>query len=372
MNKFLKICSPQLGISPNSSLGGEIYDYQTLKGFTEKGVKIFVYLPKNRPYDHTLKNFNIEYCFITHVIPPWIYSFICLPYLFRTHKKEKFDILRIHSPRFLGLAAVIFHVFHPKVPIMSSQVTVDASPIFYPIEWLTFRISKKIIVQSEYMKNLIVNKYQVSPDKIVVTYGGQLRSSKISPEIPKEAKDIRPGTPVILFMGVLIKRKNPAFLLDLLKKCKEKFPSLKLVIIGNGPEKHNILKGIRGNNLENDVILIDSAYGQEKAYWMSRMDIFLMPSKDEGFGLAVTEAMSYSKPVISSDRSAFKEIIKSGQNGFILPLDDRELWSATIIKLLKSSLLSKKIGQNAKKTVLEKFNWAKTFDLNYKIAREMI
>lgn len=368
----MKICSPQLGLSPNSSLGGEIYDHQTLKGFSRKGVKVFVYLPKNRPYDHTLKNFNVEYCFITHIVPPWIYSFFCLPYLFRTYKREKFDILRIHSPRFLGFAAIIFHYFYPNIPIMSSQVTVDASFIYYPIEWLTFRISKKIVVQSEYMKNLIIKKYGISSNKIVATFGGQLQSPKKSHILPKGAKDIKPAIPVILFMGVLIKRKDPVFLLDILKKCKENIPNLKLVIIGSGPEKKIIIKKAKDNNLENDVVLIDFAYGEDKAYWLSRMDIFVMPSRDEAFGLAVTEAMSNAKPVITSNRAAFEEIINNGNNGFTLPLEKKEQWSQTIVKLIQTPSLSKKIGINAKKTVQEKFSWEKTFNLNFKVAQEML
>jgi glycosyltransferase involved in cell wall biosynthesis len=368
----MKICSPQLGISPNSSLGGEIYDYQTLRGFTQRGVKVFVYLPKNRPYDKTLKNFSVEYCFITHIIPPWIYSFICLPYLFRTYEKEKFDILRIHSPRFLGLAAIVFHFFYPRVPIMSSQVTVDSSPIYFPIEMLTLRISRIIIVQSQYMKNAIIKKYNISPKKIAVTYGGQLELVKTSKYVPKEAKNINTGTPLILFMGVLIKRKNPTFLVDLLKKCKAEIPNLKLVIIGNGPEKKAIIKSIKEYNLEKEVTLIESAYGDSKAYWLSRMNIFLMPSHDEGFGLAATEAMSFAKPVITSNKAAFEEIIESGQNGFTLPLEDQEKWSETIVRLIKSSKLAKKIGNGAKKTALEKFNWENTFNINFKVAKEMI
>ena len=369
---YMKICSPQLGVSPNSSLGGEIYDHQTLKGFTKKGIKVFVYLPKGRLFDRSLKNFKVEYCFMTHIVPPWIYSFICLPYIFRTYKKEKFDILRIHSPRFLGLAAIIFHFFYPSVLIMSSQVTVDASFIFYPIEWLTFRISKKIIVQSEYMKNLIIKKYGINSNKIVVTFGGQLQSPKKSHILPKGAKNIKPDVPIILFMGVLIKRKNATFLLDVLKKCKENIPNLKLVIIGNGPEKRTIIKKVKDNMLENDVILIDFAYGEDKAYWLSRMNIFVMPSRDEAFGLAVTEAMSYAKPVITSNMASFKEIINNRNNGFTLPLENKEQWSKNIVKLLQTTSLSKKIGINAKKTVQEKFNWEKTFNLNYKAAQEML
>lgn len=368
----MKICSPQLGISSNSSLGGEIYDYQTLKGFTKKGVKVFVYLPKNRPYDKSLKNFKVDYCFMTHIVPPWIYSFLCLPYLFKTYKKQKFDILRIHSPRFLGLAAIIFHLFYPKVPILASQVTVDASPIFFPIEWLTFRISKSIIVQSYYMKNLLITKYRVDPGKINVTYGGHLPPKETTRKVAPEAKNFKPNDPVILFMGVLIKRKNPVFLIDILKQCQKKIPKLKLVIIGDGPEKLNIKNKLIEKKLENSVIVIKSAYGSEKAYWLYRMNIFLMPSHDEAFGLSVTEAMSFAKPVITSNRAAFKEIITNGKDGFTIPIEDKEKWVDVIVRLIQSSKLSKEIGINAQNTVQNKFNWQKTYNLNFKVARKLL
>ncbi|OGD93671.1 hypothetical protein A2697_01645 [Candidatus Curtissbacteria bacterium RIFCSPHIGHO2_01_FULL_41_44] len=366
----MKICSPQLGISPISSLGGEIYDYQTLKGFTQKGVKVFVYLPKNRPYDKSLKNFYVDYCFMKHIFPPWIYSFISMPYLVRTYKKEKFDFLRIHSPRFLGLAAIFFHLLYPKVPIIASLVTVDPSPIFYPIEWLTFKVSKKIIVQSDYMKNILITKYKVSPNKIAVTYGGQFDTLKIT-KAPKQAEILNKDTQVLLFMGVLVKRKNPLFLADIFKEVKKEVPNSKLVIIGNGPLKKNLVKKLKTENLLDDSILIDYAYGKEKAYWLKRMNVFLMPSFDEGFGLAVTEAMSFGKPVITSDRAAFEEIITNGQNGYSLPLKI-VLWVKTITALLKSPNASKKIGTVAQRSVQKKFNWSGTHSLNYRVLLEMV
>ncbi|OGD86263.1 hypothetical protein A2164_03750 [Candidatus Curtissbacteria bacterium RBG_13_35_7] len=372
MKRKLKICSPQLGISPTSSLGGEIYDYQTLKGFTQKGIDVFVYLPKDRPYDKKLNHFHITYAFVKHIVPPWIYSFICLLYLFRTYKKEKFDILRIHSPRFLGLSAIIFHFFYSKVPILTSQVTVDPSPIYYPIEWLTFRISKRIIVQSEYMKNLLIKKYHVSSAKIAVTYGGQLDAPIKLRAIPVKAKPISSESPVILFMGVLVKRKNPLFLVDILKNCKKVIPKLKLVIIGTGPLKNGLVKKLKTEHLLNDTVLIDSAYGKEKTFWFTRMNIFLMPSWDEGFGLAVTEAMSFAKPVITSDKAAFKEIIANGQNGYTLPLENPSEWVKTIVGLIRYPNIAKKIGNSAQKSVIEKFSWGKTYRLNYQVVKEMI
>lgn len=368
----MKICSPQLGVSPNSSLGGEIYDYQTLKGFTQRGLEVYVYLPKNRTYDKNLKRFHVDYCFITHIVPPWIYSFICLPYLFRTYKEESFDVLRVHSPRFLGLAALIFHLFFPHVPILSSQVTVDSSPLFFPIEWFTFKISKKIIVQSEHLKKIIVKKYHVTPTKIIVTYGGQLNNCPTSGKTPKRAKGLSKTAPVILFMGVLVKRKNPLFLAEVFKLCKELIPNLQLVIIGNGPEKKHLIKRLSDNSLLKYSTLIDSAYAEEKTFWLKRMNVFLMPSLDEGFGLALTEAMTLAKPVIASDIDPFKEIIRNNINGYLIPVENQTKWVKTIYNLISSEKLSKRIASNAKKTVDNNFNWERTYDLNYEVVNNLI
>lgn len=367
----MKICSPQLGVSPLSSLGGEIYDWQTLKGFTERGIEVYAYLPKDRHYDTRLKNFHVTYAPIKHIVPPWLFSFICLPYLFRTYGEEKFDILRIHSPRYLGPAAIIFHLFHPEVPILASHVTVDPPPLYYPVEWLTFKIARKIIVQSQYLKSILIEKYGVFPDKIAVTYGGQLAAQKENAETFPRLKTLEPSTPVVLFMGVLVKRKNPLFLVDVLKESKKEIPDLKLVVIGDGPMKNALVKKLKSEDLTSDAILIDQAYGAEKSYWFKRMDIFLLPSFDEGFGLSATEAMSFAKPVIASDRAAFSEIITSGKDGYTLPLN-ASLWCQKIFKLLKNPNRANAIGRSAKKTVEGKFSWKKTYDLNLQVAKSMI
>ena len=368
----MKICALQLGISPNSSLGGEIYDYQTLKGFTKKGIEVFIYLPKNRPYDTNLKHFHVDYAPIKHIIPPWLFSFISLPYLFKTYKREKFDILRIHSPRFLGLAGIIFHTFYPKVPILASAVTVDDSKLFSPIEKILFNISTVIMVQSNYMRNRLIKRFNISPRKIKVTYGGFLDLQYQGKKIPKEAKNLSKTDPTILFMGLLIKRKNPLFLMDLFSQVKKKIKNLKLIIVGSGPLKKEMRKRLKAKGIHNDALFIKSAYGQDKAYWLSRMDVFVFPSLDEGFGLSVTEAMSFSKPVVTSDKAVFKEIIKTGKNGYALPLSKMSLWAETITKLIKNPALSRAIGQQARKTVKNKFSWEKTYKMNADVVKGMI
>ncbi len=365
----MKICSPQLGISPESSLGGEIYDYQTLKGFTKKGISVFVYLPKNRTYDKSLKKFHVEYCFMTHIIPPWIYSFICLPYLFRTYKKEKFDILRIHSPRYLGIAGIIFHTFY-QTPIIVSAVTPQPSKYLFWIEKYLYKISSKIIVQSYYMKKQLATSFKIPINKIEVTYGGvDTVSSKIKKsQTPNlfEKDDV-----LLVYMGLINKRKNPRFLLKVIKKVINEFPKLKLVIIGQGEQKKDIKNDVKKMRLEKNVIFIDKAYGEDKIFWLSKMDIFLMPSLDEGLGLALVEAMSFGKTALVSDIEPFREVIDNEMDGYIAPLKV-DIWVNKTITLIKNRKLRENIGNRAKEKVNSIFSWGKMYDQNAIICQKLI
>ena len=371
MKRTLKICSPQLGMSSASKLGGEIYDYQTIKGFTERGIKVCVYLPRSRTYDKNLKNVYVSYSFVKHVVPPWLFSFLCLPYLFKTYNKERFDILRIHSPRFLGIAGLIFHVFYPKVPIIASYVTSDRSTLFFPVEKKLFQICSKIIVQSQFMKRQLISSYEVPEKKIAVTYGGQLQSIEKPRKNPKFSNLVKKNDRVLLFMGLLIPRKNPMFVFDVFLTLRKSFQNLKLIFIGDGSEARRIKGKVKSLNFSDEVILIKSAFGHEKSYWLSRMDIFLLPSFSEGFGLAVTEAMSFAKPVVVSDIEPFKEIVKDSIDGYTVPLIQSK-WVSTIRKLLNDKVLSSKIGENALKKVKDQFNWERTYTLNKKVIESIV
>lgn len=366
----MKICSPQLGISPTSSLGGEVYDYYTLKGFALSNFKVFVYLPRDRYYDNSLPNFYVKYSFIKHMFPPIIFSIICLPYLLKTYKKEKFDVLRIHSPRYLGLAGILFHLFHPDVPILTSAVNPQASKLLYLVEKMIYRISSKIIVQSDYMKKRLQKSFKIEPKKIAVTFGGQLEFKKNYRKIPSEAKKIRKDEKVLLFMGIMDKRKNAIFLVDVIDKVIKVNPKIKLVLIGDGEQKKLIQQKLKEKKLLSHCIFRNSAYGEEKCYWLSRMDIFVLPSLEEGFGIAVTEAMSFGKPVVVSNIEPFKEIIKNNIDGYTLPLK-LSIWIEKLVVLIDNKELRSGIGKKAKNKVEKYFTWQRTYDLNAKIIKEI-
>ena len=161
------------------------------------------------------------------------------------------------------------------------------------------------------------------------------------------------------------------FVFEVFLELKKSFQNLKLIFIGDGGETSRIKKKIKLRQLDEEVILIKSAFGQEKSYWLSRMDVFLLPSSSEGFGLAVTEAMSFAKPVVVSDIEPFKEIIKDSVDGYTIPLV-RARWVNTVRKLLNDKVLASKIGENALKKVKKQFNWERTYTINQKAIESIV
>src|SRR3989344_9425738 len=99
------LCSPQLGLSPNSILGGEVFDREILLGLAKKGIKVEIILPKSKPHDKNTRNFTVTYLPLTH-FPALMGNLLYLPYLFKVYKENKFNVLRLHQPQFLGIGGL--------------------------------------------------------------------------------------------------------------------------------------------------------------------------------------------------------------------------------------------------------------------------
>ena len=115
----LTVCSPQLGLAPNSILGGEVFDREILMGLAKKGVKIEIILPKNKPHDKNIKNWTISYLPIAH-FPAILANLLYIPAIFSIYRKSKFQILRVHQPQFFSTTAIIFKLFYPNVKIVAT------------------------------------------------------------------------------------------------------------------------------------------------------------------------------------------------------------------------------------------------------------
>lgn len=172
MIEKLIVCSPQLGISPQSNLGGEVHDRELIRALCELGIKVIVILPKNKPFlPH--KNLKVYYLPFSFVWPPYLFNLLIIPWLFWLYKKEKFQILRIHSPYFVGLGALFFKLFYSQVPLVANYYHLEENNyLFHLINKLLINKWNLIMTISQFSKKEIIKKYKIKLFKIKAGYCG--------------------------------------------------------------------------------------------------------------------------------------------------------------------------------------------------------
>lgn len=153
-------------------------------------------------------------------------------------------------------------------------------------------------------------------------------------------------------VGRLSPEKGYLDLLRVYKLLRNDYPDWVLDIIGDGKERDNLERYIKNNNLEECVTL----HGfQGKEYidkLMNKSSIYLMTSFTESFGIVLIEAMSHGLPCIAfNSAEGAREIINSGENGYLIKNRNYEMMIKKIGDLIKNPEKRKKIGKNARESI---------------------
>ena len=158
----------------------------------------------------------------------------------------------------------------------------------------------------------------------------------------------KPNDEIILCtVSRLTEEKNIYFILEGIKHIKEncKIPFIYL-IIGDGPEKKNIIKTIEKYNLEDSIILLGSIPTQQISIYYNLSDIFIFSSKSETQGMVILEAMAGYCPVVAIRSSGIDDVILNEYNGYKTS-SDMLSWSKKIIFLMNNPLKLKEMSINA-------------------------
>lgn len=155
----------------------------------------------------------------------------------------------------------------------------------------------------------------------------------------------------IVSVGRLNKQKNHLLLIDAFSEIAEAYPEYKLYIYGDGKERAELEDRIGELNLIERVRLpgiIENVY--EHTY---KASAFVMSSDFEGMPNALMEALSYGIPCISTDCPCYgpRELIKSGENGYLVPVGDKTALKQRIIEIITSNELQKMLSRNAQKII---------------------
>lgn len=211
------------------------------------------------------------------------------------------------------------------------------------------KVVSHVIVNSEYVKKSIGNLTHLLPNEPQVIYHGiDTQGSKLGNHYAKR----------IAVVGRLSYEKGIDMALKIFQKVLTQHPESTLWIMGDGKEKDNLIQ------LSNELGVQESVkwcgFVQNVEDLLSQCSILLVPSRWEGFGLVLLEAMKLHIPCLAFDHTATNEIIIDQETGFLVPYPDIELMAEKISYLLSHPEIAKKMGDKGNEILEEKFSIEKS------------
>ncbi len=176
------------------------------------------------------------------------------------------------------------------------------------------------------------------------------------PETFRASRPELNGRPYVLFLSRLHYKKGLDFLADAFQILSRTRPELRLVVAGpdtGGQRAFETL--LREANLQDRVHLVGPLYGRDKFAAMVDAECFCLPSRQEGFSVAVLEAMACGTPVVISDACHFPEVTQAGA-GEVVPLHSGAI-AAALQHVLDDAPARKRMSQAARTLVLDNYLW---------------
>ncbi|GLI18569.1 glycosyl transferase group 1 [Tepidanaerobacter syntrophicus] len=287
----------------------------------------------------------------------------------RIISQEKFDIVHTHASfagRIAGKMAGA-KVVMTRHSIMGG----GAGPVKRMITRLISRIfTDKIIAISRAVKiNLIESG--VPADMITIIYNGidTTKFECVKGTLRKEL-NITPDTPIIGMVARLVPEKGYEYAINAFYRVIKDYPNALLVIIGSGSLEKNLKNMCSELGIESNVIFM--GYRQDVENLMADFDLFVLSSVSEGLGLSLLEAMALGKPVVATITGGIPEVIKDGTNGLLVQPGNDVYLAESIVKILSDKDLARRLGDEAKKTVVEKFSSKTMIEKTEKVYQEVL
>ncbi len=269
-------------------------------------------------------------------------------------KKEKFDIVHCHTSKggFIGrlaakLAGAKIIIYSPHGDIFEGYFCKLATDFFILLEKFAARFTDKIInltkIEIErFLEHGIGTRHQLKQiyNGINIKYYERAMTSNLK---KRDEFGLGKDDFVCATVGRLVPVKGHTYLIKAVQKVVKVIPEAKFLFVGDGEIKSKLSEEIKSLDLQENIFMLGSR--NDIATILSCINVFLLPSLNEGFGMVLIEAMAARKPVIATNVGGILEVVKDGKTGILVPPKDPEAFSSAIIKLYNNPELSRRMGQ---------------------------
>lgn len=245
--------------------------------------------------------------------------------------------------------------FHPLiVSVWGSEVTISARKSLLSRKMTGYNLEKADVIcaTSNYLKKRILELYPGVEDKIeVIPFGIDTQ---------KFWSASKPNTTEAKFVVGTARRLERVYGLDILirafARVQARIPDSLLKIAGAGTQRENLERLAAALGIEDSVDFVGYVEQDDMPNFLTSLDVFAMPSREEAFGVASLEAMACRVPVVASKIGGNREILRDGMFGVMFESEDVEGLADGLISLAENESLRKQLGSAARKRVVEHYD----------------
>lgn len=226
---------------------------------------------------------------------------------------------------------------------------------FHYLEKSQFKTHKKVITISEQSKRDIMKYYEIKENNIKVIPNG-VNIEKFNPTNYSEELRKRYGNKIILYSGLMVQRKNIHVLLKAFKYINEELPDVKLILTGEGNFLEEYKELTNSLGIESNVHFLGFVSDQKLLKLLATADLFVFPSKKEGFGQVIIESLASGTPVICADIPPMADIIDDA--GKVFEVGNPKDLAKKILNLFQDSKSYSNIKKNTHK-IAKRYQWSR-------------
>lgn len=346
---FLNLSSRQFG-------GGEVYLLNLLRHFRERD-EVFVACAA----ENGLMLERVRELGVAHEAMPLGYR--TLPAVVRRlqalHAERAFDLVHANGRRSQLFGALLAR--RTGLPVVGADLVATLDWTGSPAAILQNLVAaivnrlvavpamRRIVVLTEHMRRESLRWLRVPPGRLV-TVPNAVDPDFFAPRPPdpelRAALGIPSGAPVVLCSARLVEHKGHRLLLDALDRLPEVFP----LLIGDGPLEGDLRARLAGR----PHALLDFPPDLRPYYALA--DAVALTSRQEGLPTALLQAMAMERPVVGTDVQGIPEVVRPGENGWLVPLGRPEVLAERLGALLQDRELRARMGRRGRELVLERFS----------------
>lgn len=280
---------------------------------------------------------------------------------------KKFDVIHAHSAKAHTLAA-FSKPFHKKKVVYTRRV--DFPPKGDPLTKYKYKLTDITICVSQKVERVIKEQLTNLKTKVIHSVTSTEIERNVDNNVVNSFRNKYKGKTIIGTAAALTPQKNIPNFIEAAKIVTEKRKDVIFVVFGEGHLKGELENLVKKLGLQNNFFF--EGFKRDINNYIKALDVFVLPSDNEGFSGSILNAMLLKVPVIATDAGGAKEIVENEKTGLLVPRRNPVKLAHAILRLLDDKELKSKIVSNAYQKVVDNFTVDRMVDAYIKVYGEVV